>query len=150
MVSFEVHGSVEDAKKVASSFNIFALAESLGGVESLVEHPATMTHASIPREERIAAGFNDGLIRLSVGIEDADDLVQDLEGAPGRAQDCRAFVVMGRALQSGRARLSLGRHFRPGHRCCVAGQTNRRSLSAEMACLPHPCVRDPLPRHARA
>lgn len=81
MVSFEVRGSVEDAKRVASSFRLFALAESLGGVESLVDHPATMTHGSIPAEERRAAGFADGLIRLSVGIEDEVDLREDLDRA---------------------------------------------------------------------
>lgn len=81
MISFEIDGTVEQARKVAASFRIFALAESLGGVESLVDHPASMTHASIPREERIAAGFRDGLLRLSVGIEDVDDLRADLEGA---------------------------------------------------------------------
>ncbi len=61
--------------------NIFALAESLGGVESLISHPASMTHASIPKEVREAAGLKDSLIRLSVGIEDGDDLVEDLEQA---------------------------------------------------------------------
>jgi cystathionine gamma-lyase len=83
MVSFEVDGSVDDAKRVASSFRVFALAESLGGVESLVDHPATMTHGAIPPEERAAAGFRDGLIRLSVGIEDIDDLLADLDAALG-------------------------------------------------------------------
>ena len=83
MVSFELDASVDQAKKVASSFRLFALAESLGGVESLVDHPATMTHASIPREEREKAGFFDGLIRLSVGIEDVDDLLADLHAAIG-------------------------------------------------------------------
>lgn len=81
MVSFELDASVDDAKKVASSFRIFSLAESLGGVESLVDHPATMTHGSIPPEERRKAGFEDGLIRLSVGIEDIDDLRADLSDA---------------------------------------------------------------------
>ena len=81
MVSFEIHGNVDSAKRVASSFRVFALAESLGGVESLVDHPATMTHASIPREERERAGFRDGLIRLSVGIEDLADLIADIEQA---------------------------------------------------------------------
>ncbi len=81
MVSFEIKGSVEEAKRVASAFRVFALAESLGGVESLVDHPATMTHGSIPAEERRAAGFADGLIRLSVGIEDAVDLIADCDGA---------------------------------------------------------------------
>ena len=81
MVSFELNATVEQAKRVTASFSIFALAESLGGVESLVDHPASMTHASIPREERIKAGFEDGLIRLSVGIEDVDDLLADLDRA---------------------------------------------------------------------
>jgi len=81
MVSVEIDGSVEHAKRFASATKLFALAESLGGVESLIEHPATMTHASVPAEERRRAGFLDGLLRLSVGIEDADDLVADLDGA---------------------------------------------------------------------
>jgi cystathionine beta-lyase/cystathionine gamma-synthase len=75
--------SIEAANKVLSSTKLFSLAESLGGVESLINHPATMTHASIPREERIKNGLADGLIRLSVGIEDADDLIEDLEQAIG-------------------------------------------------------------------
>lgn len=73
--------SIEDTFRIASSFNIFSLAESLGGVESLVNHPATMTHASIPREEREKSGVVDNLLRLSVGVEDADDLIADLEQA---------------------------------------------------------------------
>ena len=81
MVSFELKASVEAAKGVASAFRVFALAESLGGVESLIDHPATMTHASIPAAERHAAGFADGLIRLSVGIEDVDDLLADVDQA---------------------------------------------------------------------
>ncbi|MGQ0614243.1 MAG: trans-sulfuration enzyme family protein [Planctomycetaceae bacterium] len=81
MVSVELKGSVEEAKRFAASTRLFALAESLGGVESLIEHPASMTHASVPAEERRKAGFADGLLRLSVGIEDADDLIADLEAA---------------------------------------------------------------------
>jgi cystathionine gamma-lyase len=84
MMSFTLKDdSIEAANKVLSSTKLFALAESLGGVESLINHPATMTHASIPREERIKNGLSDGLIRLSVGIEDADDLVEDLKQAIG-------------------------------------------------------------------
>lgn len=84
MMSFELKDdSFEAAKKVLSSTKLFSLAESLGGVESLINHPASMTHASIPREERIKNGLSDSLIRLSVGIEDADDLVADLEHAIG-------------------------------------------------------------------
>ena len=79
MMSFELKDdSAENVKRVLSSTKIFALAESLGGVESLINHPASMTHASIPREERIKNGLSDSLIRLSVGIEDADDLIEDL------------------------------------------------------------------------
>ena len=81
MVSVELKATVAQAKKVCSSFGVFSLAESLGGVESLVDHPASMTHASIPAEERRRSGLQDGLIRLSVGIEDADDLVADLDQA---------------------------------------------------------------------
>ena len=75
--------SVEAATKVLTSTKLFSLAESLGGVESLINHPASMTHASIPREERIKNGLTDGLIRLSIGIEDAEDLVEDLKNAIG-------------------------------------------------------------------
>jgi cystathionine beta-lyase/cystathionine gamma-synthase len=84
MISFELkNGSVDEAKRVLSSTHLFSLAESLGGVESLINHPASMTHASIPREERIRNGLSDSLIRLSVGIEDAEDLVNDLAAAIG-------------------------------------------------------------------
>lgn len=84
MLSFELKDDrVEEANRVLSSTKLFSLAESLGGVESLINHPATMTHASIPREERIKNGLTDSLIRLSVGIEDADDLIGDLKMAIG-------------------------------------------------------------------
>jgi len=85
MVSFELDGTVEEGMAVCSRTRIFACAESLGGVESLIEHPPSMTHASIPPEVRRAAGLADGLIRLSVGIEDEDDLVSDLESALARS-----------------------------------------------------------------
>ncbi|HKO82873.1 MAG TPA: cystathionine gamma-synthase [Chitinophagaceae bacterium] len=84
MISFVLKDESEtELKRVLSSTKLFALAESLGGVESLINHPASMTHASIPREERIKNGLSDSLIRLSVGIEDADDLIADLEKAVG-------------------------------------------------------------------
>ena len=84
MLSFTLkNDSIEEANRVMSSTKLFALAESLGGVESLINHPASMTHASIPREERIKNGLTDSLIRLSVGIEDADDLIADLAQAIG-------------------------------------------------------------------
>lgn len=84
MLSFELkNDSVDEAKRVLSSTHLFSLAESLGGVESMINHPASMTHASIPREERIKNGLSDSLIRLSVGIEDADDLIEDLSKAIG-------------------------------------------------------------------
>ena len=84
MMSFTLKDeSVEAANKVLSATKLFSLAESLGGVESLINHPATMTHASIPREERLKTGLTDGMIRLSVGIEDAADLIADLNNAIG-------------------------------------------------------------------
>ncbi len=82
MVSFDLtDDSLEVAHKLLSSTNLFALAESLGGVESLIGHPASMTHAAIPREERLKVGLTESLIRLSIGIEDVDDLIADLEKA---------------------------------------------------------------------
>lgn len=84
MVSFTLkENTVEAATKVLSATHLFSLAESLGGVESLIGHPATMTHASIPKEEREKTGVVDSLIRLSIGIEDADDLIADLKAALG-------------------------------------------------------------------
>jgi cystathionine beta-lyase/cystathionine gamma-synthase len=82
MISFiPGDGSLEAGRRVFDRFRLFARAESLGGVESLVCHPASMTHASVPRESRLAMGFADGLLRLSVGIEDVEDLVGDVEQA---------------------------------------------------------------------
>ncbi len=81
MISFELKGDMERAKRMISSCKVFSLAESLGGVESLIGHPASMTHGSIPREERLKAGLSDGLIRLSVGIETVEDLTADLDSA---------------------------------------------------------------------
>lgn len=85
MVSLVLAGGLDAARKFMSATKLFACAESLGGVESLVNHPAIMTHASIPREIRERIGVVDGLVRLSVGIEDADDLIADLEQALGCA-----------------------------------------------------------------
>ncbi|MCB0533496.1 MAG: cystathionine gamma-synthase [Lewinellaceae bacterium] len=82
IVSFDLKNNTEAAARtVLSSTHLFSLAESLGGVESLIDHPATMTHGSIPREERLKVGLTDTLMRLSVGIEDAEDLVADLKNA---------------------------------------------------------------------
>ncbi len=81
MLSFELNGDLSDAKKFVESLEYFAVAESLGGVESLIELPAIMTHASVPPEERRKIGLSDGLIRISVGIEHVDDLLDDLERA---------------------------------------------------------------------
>lgn len=82
MVSFSLKGNnLEDAKRIVSNTQYFVLAESLGGVESLVGHPATMTHAAIPKVVREKSGIVDSLIRLSVGVEDASDLISDLENA---------------------------------------------------------------------
>lgn len=82
MISIVLKGaSLEDTFKIASSFKVFSLAESLGGVESLINHPVTMTHASIPKAERDKAGVVDNLLRLSVGVEDVEDLIEDLTQA---------------------------------------------------------------------
>lgn len=85
MVSFELKGGLREAKKFLSSLNLFYLAESLGGVESLIESPALMTHAGIPPKERLKIGIIDGLVRVSVGIEDKEDLTEDLEQALKKA-----------------------------------------------------------------
>jgi cystathionine beta-lyase/cystathionine gamma-synthase len=79
IVSVEFHLNLEETMRLISGFKIFSLAESLGGVESLVDHPASMTHASIPKAEREKAGLFDGLVRFSVGIEDIDDILEDLK-----------------------------------------------------------------------
>jgi cystathionine gamma-lyase len=81
MISFVLRGGLDEARRFLSACQIFTLAESLGGVESLIEHPAIMTHASVPPENRAKLGIVDGFIRLSVGIEDVADLQSDLEGA---------------------------------------------------------------------
>jgi cystathionine beta-lyase/cystathionine gamma-synthase len=81
MLSFYTEGGAEAAKKVCNKTRIFTLAESLGGVESLIEHPGIMTHASIPEKIRKERGLGDDLVRLSVGIEQVDDLLEDLEQA---------------------------------------------------------------------
>jgi cystathionine gamma-lyase len=85
MISFVVKGGLESARRLLSGMQVFTLAESLGGVESLIEHPAIMTHASIPRELREARGLSDGLVRISVGIENVGDLADDLNAALARA-----------------------------------------------------------------
>jgi cystathionine beta-lyase/cystathionine gamma-synthase len=80
MISFDV-GSLYNAKRFLKRVRVCALAESLGGVETLISHPATMTHASVPKSDRIKNGVTDGLVRISVGIEDAEDLIDDLKNA---------------------------------------------------------------------
>ena len=83
MISVDLAGTLDDAKRFLERCQLFALAESLGGVESLIEHPALMTHGSVPAEVRAELGISDTLVRLSVGIEDADDLIADLAAALG-------------------------------------------------------------------
>jgi len=83
MITFFVKGGIKESRSFLETVKLFSLAESLGGVESLVDHPAIMTHASIPKEVREELGIFDNLIRLSVGIEDCDDLIADLEKALG-------------------------------------------------------------------
>ena len=81
MVTAVLKGGLDDARRFLGRCELFALAESLGGVESLIEHPAIMTHASIPKEIRESLGISDGLVRLSVGIEEVDDLIAELKAA---------------------------------------------------------------------
>ena len=81
MISFRIKGGREEADRFLTNARLFTLAESLGGVESLAEHPAQMTHGSIPEAEREALGIGENLIRLSVGVEDEEDLVRDIEQA---------------------------------------------------------------------
>jgi cystathionine gamma-lyase len=83
MISAELNGTLDDARRFLERCQLFALAESLGGVESLIEHPALMTHGSVPVDVRAALGISDTLVRLSVGIEDPDDLIADLDAALG-------------------------------------------------------------------
>ena len=86
MISFNLkNDTFENATSLACATKIFSLAESLGGVESLIGHPASMTHASIPKTERLRTGITDSLLRLSVGVEDAEDLVTDLKQALEKA-----------------------------------------------------------------
>jgi len=80
MLTFDV-GSIENALEVCKRVRLMALAESLGGVETLISHPASMTHASVPPERRAKIGLTDGLVRISAGIEDAQDLIEDLDQA---------------------------------------------------------------------
>ena len=80
MIGLDV-GSIAAGKAFVNNCELFTLATSLGGVESIVQHSASMTHSTIPREERLAAGITDGLIRMSVGIEDVNDLIADIEQA---------------------------------------------------------------------
>ncbi len=81
MIATVLKGGVEDARRFLERCELFTLAESLGGVESLIEHPAIMTHASVPEEVRLSLGISEGLVRISVGIEDVDDLIRDLDSA---------------------------------------------------------------------
>lgn len=85
MITFFIKGGIDESRRFLESVHLFALAESLGGVESLVDHPAIMTHASIPKATRESLGIHDNLIRLSVGIEDVSDLIQDLDKAFAKA-----------------------------------------------------------------
>ena len=81
LISFEVAGGVDGGSRLLDSVELMTLAVSLGGIETLIQHPASMTHASMARQDRIAAGITDGLVRLSIGCEDVDDLIADLEQA---------------------------------------------------------------------
>jgi len=92
MITMYLKGGLDESRAMLERTKLFACAESLGGVESLIEHPAIMTHASVPPEQRQALGITDNMIRLSVGIEDADDLIEDLDSAIGAAVETNAAV----------------------------------------------------------
>ena len=79
MITMYLGGGLDESRRMLENVSMFTLAESLGGVESLIEHPAIMTHASVPAEQRATLGISDGLVRLSVGIEHPDDLIADLD-----------------------------------------------------------------------
>ncbi len=81
LISFEVAGGVEGGVALLDSVRLMTLAVSLGGIETLIQHPPSMTHAAMPRADRLAAGITDGLVRVSVGCEDADDLIADFDQA---------------------------------------------------------------------
>jgi cystathionine beta-lyase/cystathionine gamma-synthase len=81
MISMELNGGITAGKTLMNGVMLCSLAESLGAVETMITHPATMTHAEVPKDEREARGLTDGLVRLSVGIEDAEDIIKDLEQA---------------------------------------------------------------------
>src|SRR5439155_11713996 len=83
MLSFQLRGGYNQCKKLLERLSVFTVAERLGGVESLIEHPASMTHASVPKEQREKQGITEGLVRFSVGLEDAADLQEDLQRAFG-------------------------------------------------------------------
>lgn len=85
VISFEIEGGEKAAHAFLMALDLFTLAESLGGIESLAEHPSSMTHASVPKQQREAVGISDGMIRLSIGIENQEDLWKDLEQALARA-----------------------------------------------------------------
>lgn len=104
IVSFEVRGGVEAGKRVLSALRIVTLAESLGSVESLITHPVTMTHGDVPPEQRAAAGITDGLVRLSVGLEDAEDIIADLD----RALDAAGLETSVESVRREREEVSVG------------------------------------------
>ncbi len=93
MISFVIKGGLERATAFLKETRYFTLAESLGGIESLIEHPALMTHATIPPQQRAALGISDGLIRVSVGIEDVDDLIADLKQAFDKSRTDQLFKL---------------------------------------------------------
>jgi methionine-gamma-lyase len=91
LISFEVKGGVEAGMRLLDNVQLMTLAVSLGGIDTLIQHPASMTHASMAREDRLAAGITDGLVRVSVGCEDVEDLIADFEEAFSRSRASVAF-----------------------------------------------------------
>jgi methionine-gamma-lyase len=93
MITFEVEGGIEAGKILMNSLKLCQLAVSLGGVETLIQHPASMTHFSMGKDARLAGGISDGLVRLSVGIENVDDLIADLEQALEKVKEAHLVEV---------------------------------------------------------
>jgi cystathionine beta-lyase/cystathionine gamma-synthase len=101
MLSFEVVGGVDAGVRLMNSVKLVSLAENLGAVESLITHPASMTHADVPPEQRESAGITDGLVRLSVGLEDPGDIIADLAEALDASSSARTFAVNGNLIEEG-------------------------------------------------
>ena len=142
MLAFEL-GSLEAARRLLNGVRLHALAESLGGVESLISHPATMTHASVPAERRAALGITDGLVRISAGIEDIDDLKEDLAQALDQRADARRSLDF--LLHVDKHLLELRRRLRHVglRRSCSRSCSPRPASSSRRSCRAIRCCSRP-------